>query len=88
MRYNLRQFNFTNLKYPMSIQDITVSNNIRKKIINAVRDESAIIIEENGDVIISVTAYQEFAERIKRSPLEEILGEDALDFSAEYFVFS
>ncbi|MGB0833881.1 MAG: hypothetical protein ACPG8A_05710 [Psychrobium sp.] len=72
----------------MSIQDITVSNNIRKKIINAVRDESAIIIEENGDVIISVTAYQEFAERIKRSPLEEILGEDALDFSAEYFVFS
>lgn len=72
----------------MSIQDITVSNNIRKKIINAIRDDSAIIIEENGDVIISVAAYQEFAERIKRSPLEEILGEDALDFSAEYFVFS
>lgn len=72
----------------MSIQDITVSNNIRKKIINAVRDDSAIIIEENGDVIISVAAYQEFAERIKRSPLEEILGEDTLDFSAEYFVFS
>lgn len=72
----------------MSIQDITVSNNIRKKIINAVRDESAIIVEENGDVIISVAAYQEFAERIKRSPLEEILGEDTLDFSAEYFVFS
>lgn len=72
----------------MSIQDITVSNNIRKKIINAVRDDSAIIIEENGDVIISVAAYQEFAQRIKRSPLEEILGEDTLDFSAEYFVFS
>lgn len=72
----------------MSIQDITVSNNIRKKIINAVRDDSAIIIEENGDVIISVAAYQEFAERIKRSPLEEILGEDTFDFSAEYFVFS
>ncbi|MCG7531052.1 hypothetical protein MHM98_06775 [Psychrobium sp. MM17-31] len=72
----------------MSIQDITVSNNIRKKIINAVRDDSAIIIEENGDVIISVAAYQEFAERIKRSPLEEILGEDTLDFSAEYLVFS
>ena len=38
----------------MTIQDIEVSNNIRKKIITAVRDEASIVVEENGDVIISV----------------------------------
>lgn len=79
---------FTYEKIHMTIQDITVSNNIRKKIITVIRDKSVIIIEENGDVIVSVAAYNEFAERINRSPLEEVLGNDVLDFSAEYFVFS
>lgn len=72
----------------MSIQDIEVSNNIRKKIITALRDDSVFIIEENGDLIVSVEAYKVFAQRIKRSPLEEILGEELLDFSSEYFVFN
>ncbi|MGB0897628.1 MAG: hypothetical protein ACPGSN_00160 [Psychrobium sp.] len=72
----------------MSIQDIEVSNNIRKKIITALRDDSVFIIEENGDLIVSVEAYGVFAERIKRSPLIEILGDDVLDFSVEYFVFN
>jgi len=72
----------------MTIQDIEVSNNIRKKIITAVRDEASIVVEENGDVIISVEAYKVFAKNIKRSPLLEILGDDVLDFSVEYFVFN
>jgi len=71
----------------MTIQDIEVSNNIRKKIVTALRDDSVLITEENGDVIVSVEAYNAFATRIKRSPLIEILGDDLLDFSAEYFVF-
>jgi len=71
----------------MTIQDIEVSNNIRKKIVTALRDDSVLITEENGDVIVSVDAYNSFAKRIKRSPLVEILGDDLLDFSAEYFVF-
>lgn len=72
----------------MTIQDIEVSNNIRKKIITAVRDKASIVVEENGDVVISVEAYNIFAKNIKRSPLLEILGDDVLDFSAEYFVFN
>jgi len=84
-------YNQRNLIYQdtiMTIQDIEVSNNIRKKIITAVRDEASIVVEEGGDVIISVEAYNEFAKKIKRSPLLEILGDDVLDFSSEYFVFS
>ena len=72
----------------MTIQDIEVSNNIRKKIVTAVRDDSVIVVEENGDVIVSVEAYNAFAKRIKRSPLVEILGDESLDFSVEYFVFN
>lgn len=72
----------------MTIQDIEVSNNIRKKITTALREDGLFIIEDNGDVIVSVEAYNVFAKRIKRSPLIEILGDDTLDFSAQYFVFN
>ena len=72
----------------MNIQDITVSNNQRKKIIAAIRDENVLQQEENGEVIVSVAAYIEFSNRINKFPLEEIVGEDTLDFSVEYLVFN
>ncbi|NRA60438.1 MAG: hypothetical protein HRU25_05910 [Psychrobium sp.] len=72
----------------MNIQDITVSNNQRKKIIACIRDDNVLQQDENGEVIIRVEAYIEFSNRIKKYPLEEIVGEDALDFTVEYLVFN
>ncbi|MFA7554810.1 MAG: hypothetical protein WCY88_11215 [Spongiibacteraceae bacterium] len=72
----------------MSVQEIAVSNRQRKKLLKAVPDESVLIQEENGDLVVSVAAYQTFKQKLTPAPIEAIIGDDTLDFTAEYFVFS
>ncbi|NRB42327.1 MAG: hypothetical protein HRU20_28305 [Pseudomonadales bacterium] len=72
----------------MNIQEIALSNNQRKKIQKAVKDDSVLLVEENGDIVINVAAYKTFKQELENDPVEEIVGEDVLDFSAEYFVFN
>jgi len=72
----------------MKIQDLTISNNLKKKIIKAIANETVVMQEENGDVVVNVAAYVAMKKNSKTVTLEDILGKDLLDFDVDYFVFS
>ena len=72
----------------MNIQDFTLSNNQKKKIQKAINDDAVLFQEENGDLVVNVAAYVIYKKGIKIPPIEAVVGEDSLDFDAEYFVFS
>ncbi len=72
----------------MNIQEIAITSNVRKKIQKAVKNTSIIFEDENGDIVINVEAYVANTEHTERYPLEDIVGEDALDYDAEFWVFN
>ena len=72
----------------MSLQEISVSNTQKKKLQKAIRDESVLIQEDNGDLVVHVAAYLDYKAGSRAEPLEEIIGEDELDLSAEFIVLS
>ena len=72
----------------MSIQEIAVSNNQKKQLLKAINKDEVLFQEDNGDLVVSVAAYLNFKQEADPGPLEAIVGEDTLDFNAEYFVFS
>ena len=72
----------------MSLQEISVSNTQKKKLQKAIRDESVLIQEDNGDLVVHVAAYLDYKAGTRSEPLEEILGEDELDLNAEFIVLS
>lgn len=72
----------------MNIQEIAITSNVRKKIQKAVKNTSIIFEDENGDIVVNVEAYVANTEHTERYPLEDILGEDALDYDAEFWVFN
>jgi len=77
----------------MSIQELSMTNNQKKTLQKVINNENILILEENGDIVINVSAYVAFKNNmsIKSSelaPIEALIGEETLDFSAEYFVIS
>jgi len=72
----------------MSIQEIAVSNNQKKQLLKAINKDEVLFQEDNGDLVVSVAANLNFKKEADPGPLEAIIGEDTLDFNAEYFVFS
>lgn len=72
----------------MSLQEISVSNTQKKKLQKAIRDESVLVQEENGDLVVHVAAYLDYKAGTRSEPLEEIVGEDELDLNAEFIVLS
>ena len=72
----------------MNIQEITISNNQRKQLLRNEQLESVLFEDDNGDLIVNAAAYQELKSQLNPPPLEAILGDEALDFNAEFFVFS
>lgn len=72
----------------MNIQEISVSNNLRKKLGHCIKDENIVQVDENGDVIVNVEAYQEYKNENHKTPIEDILADQVLDFSCEFFFFS
>jgi len=71
----------------MSLQDIYIANNQRKRMLKAVADEELLQLDE-GALVLNVAAYLSFKAMSGESPIEEILGDVELDYSAEYIVFS
>jgi hypothetical protein len=71
----------------MSIQDIAVSHNIRKKLLRAVKDEAVLFQDEDGAVVVNVAGYALLKANTGTEPLEDVLGDVLLDESAEFFVF-
>jgi hypothetical protein len=43
----------------MNIKEIAITSNLRKKIQKAVKNTSIIFEDENGDIVVNVTAYTE-----------------------------
>ena len=72
----------------MSIQDISLTNNQKKLISKTIKNESILVKEDNGDLVINVAAYRDFAEQSETNPLEEILEDISLNYDVEYFVFT
>ena len=72
----------------MSIQEIAVSNNQKKQLLKAVNKNHVLFQEENGDLVVSVAAYEVFKKESDPGPIEEIVGEDTLNYDFDYFVFS
>jgi len=72
----------------MSIQDISLTNNQKKLISKTIKNESILVKEDNGDLVINVAAYRDFAEQSETNPLEEILEDISLDYDVDYFVFT
>lgn len=72
----------------MNVQEISVSNNQRKKLSQIINDENIIQVDENGDVIVNVAAYKSYKQETKKTPIEDILDNEALDFSNEFFFFN
>jgi len=71
----------------MSLQDIYIANNQRKRLLKAVADEELLQLDE-GALVLNVAAYLSFKALSGESPIEEILGDVELDYSVEYIVFS
>ncbi len=71
----------------MSLQDLYIANNQRKRLLKAVADEELLQLDE-GALVLNVAAYLGFKALSGESPIEEILGDVELDYSAEYIVFN
>lgn len=71
----------------MSIQDIAVSQNVKKKLMRAVKDEAVLYQDEDGAIVVNVAGYLAMKAHSGTEPLEDLLGDVVLDLSAEYFVF-
>jgi hypothetical protein len=70
------------------IQEISVTNNQKKAIITALkRRKSAYMVDENGDLMVEIEAYEDFMDEFDRSPIEDLLGDDVLDYTQEFWVF-
>ena len=70
----------------MSLQDIQIANNQRKRLLNAIDDEK--ILQQDEDVLVlNVVAYLDYKALSGEAPVEEIVGDIELDYGAEYIIF-
>ena len=72
----------------MSIQEVTLSHNQKKKLLKAVKDETIMFEDDNKDIVLDVAAYLDFKANLDEDPVESILGKDALDMTMEYIIFT
>jgi hypothetical protein len=71
----------------MSVQDIYIANNQRKRLLKAIVDEK-LLQQDEGTLVLDVAAYLDYKALSSESPVEEIVGDIELDYGAEYIVFS
>ncbi len=82
----------------MSIQEVAIANNQKKRLLAAVKDEAVLFQDENGDLVVNVANYKEFKQELlvlktmkkglDTTPIENIVGKGVLDLGAEFFVFN
>ncbi|MFT4520440.1 MAG: hypothetical protein ACI9JM_002843 [Halioglobus sp.] len=71
----------------MSLQDIHIANNQRKRLLKAIADEE-LLQQDEDTLVLNMAAYLNYKASSGESPVEEILGEIGLDYHAEYIVFN
>ena len=72
----------------MNIQDIAISNSQKKKLLKLTELEDVLYQDDNGDLVVNVSAYQALKNDIEPVSIESIVDESKLDYSVSYFVFS
>jgi hypothetical protein len=72
----------------MSIQEIAVSNSQKKKLLKLSKLEKVFFQEENGDLVVDVTAYQALKDNLESASIESVIDENKLDYSVSYFIFT
>ena len=72
----------------MSIQEIPLSHNQKKKLLKTINSDNVVFRDENGDVVVSVEAYLSLKESTDRAPIEALVGDDILDYDSQYFIFT
>ena len=71
----------------MSLQDIYIANNQRKRLLKAIVDEQLMQQDEDA-LVLNVAAYLNYKTVSGASPVEEIVGDIELDYGAEYIIFN
>ena len=71
----------------MSLQDIYIANNQRKRLLKAIVDEKLLQQDEDG-LVLNMAAYLSYKALSGESPVEDIVGEIELDYHAECVVFN
>lgn len=72
----------------MSIQEIALSHNQKKKLLKSIDNESVVFKDDNGDIVVNVEAYLDLKQTADSAPIETIVGEGVLDYDSQYFIFS
>ena len=73
----------------MSVQEIAISHNQRKKLLKAIPDESVLFIEEeSNDLVLSVDSYVEFKANKDSDPITTIIGDNSIKSDTEFVVFT
>ena len=71
----------------MSLQDIYIANNQRKRLLKTVVDET-LLQQDEHTLVLNVAAYLDYKALTGECPVEEIVGDIELDYGAEYIIFS
>jgi len=71
----------------MSLQDIHITNNQRKKLLKVMVDEE-LLQQDEGALVLNMVAYLEYKELSGESPVEDIVVDIELDYGAEYISFN
>ncbi len=71
----------------MSLQDIDIANNQRKRLLKAIVDQK-ILQQDEDALVLNVAAYIDYKTSSCESPVEKIVGDIELDYGADYIVFS
>jgi ribulose 1,5-bisphosphate synthetase/thiazole synthase len=72
----------------MTIQEITISNSQKKKLLKLAELEDVLFQDDNGDLVVNVSAYKILKQDIAPISIEAVINEIQLDYSVSYFVFS
>ena len=73
----------------MSIQEASVTNNQKKRLLKAITNEEILFQEDNGDLVLNVAAYNISKKSLDSTPVELVMEDDNfLDKDAEFCVFS
>lgn len=83
----MRDYYPLNRSFAMSLQDIHIANNQRKRLLKVIVDEKLLQQDEDA-LVLNMAAYLNYKTSSGESPVEEILGEIELDYRAEYVVFN
>ena len=68
----------------MSIQEISLANNQKKRLLKAVKDRAVLFADDNGELVVNVANYEALKKELKswvRSDIGGIASPDLIQFS-------